>query len=90
MVKFFSFDKESEAIVLRDFKMIVEDIEENEMTANENEHQYLNEETEQIENHLQNEKNGDQRNHEIEQPNKEIDHIKQTILNELGVYKRQI
>lgn len=58
MVKFFSFDKESEAIVLRDFKMIVEDIEEKEMTANENEHQYLNEETEQIENHLQNEKNG--------------------------------
>lgn len=59
MVKFFSFDKESEAIVLRDFKMIVEDIEEKEMTANENEHQYLNEETEQIENNLQNEKNGD-------------------------------
>ena len=38
-----------------------------------------------MENHSQNENNNDEKNQEIELPNKKIDNTKETILNELGV-----
>ena len=41
------FDSESEAVVLKDCKVIVEDVLENEKTPNECVHEYLNQETDQ-------------------------------------------
>ena len=52
---------------------------------NENKNEYQNKEVEELGNHPQNEKSDNERNHEMELPKGQIDDIKETILNELGV-----
>ena len=41
--------------------------------------------TEQVGNHLQNERNDNERNHEMELPEEQMNDFKERVLNELGV-----